>query len=219
MLSLARPFARASRLLPRSSLVFVRDAKLSAGDLRRDTVVPGSEIGQPADRLLRVEDFVRGKAGKGGGFVQVTMRDMRSGAAYKHKFNTSDRVEVVELDNPSYYTLLYADDEFFYMMEDESMDQIEVPLSMVDEQQVKWLQDGMRFKIYTYEGSPLRAMPPAKATLEVTEAPTGPQGDNNKFVVLENGERIRAPNYIQAGQRVNVNISDGTFDSRADPDA
>ena len=217
---LARPsrgVVRSGRWIsPRPSLMFAREAKISASDLRKDAVVPGSAIGHPVDRLLRIEEFTRGKAGKGGGFIQVTMRDMKSGTSYKHKFNTSDRVEIVELENPSHFMLLYKDDDFMYLMEEETMDQIEIPLSMIDKQQVRWLQDGMRFKVYKYEGSPLRAVPPAKATLEVTEASTALQGDNNKFVSLENGERIRAPNYVQMGQRVNVNISDGTFDSRAD---
>ena len=41
-------------------------------------------------------------------------------------------------------------------------------------------------------------------------------GENLKFVTLENGERIRVPQHIQAGQKVVVNVDDGSFSGRSD---
>ena len=41
---------------------------------------------------------------------------------------SDDRVETADLENPTHFTLLYLDDEFLYLMEDETMDQIEVAI-------------------------------------------------------------------------------------------
>ena len=114
---------RARPLCACATRIWYRDLKVSALDLRRDSIVIGSEVGQASDRLLRVEDFVRGKAGKGGGYVQVTMRDIHSRNTLTHKFNTGDKVDTAELDNPNHFTLLYEDDGLLYLMEDETMDQ------------------------------------------------------------------------------------------------
>lgn len=191
-----------------------RELKLAAVDLRRNALIVGSEVGQPADRLMKVEDFVRGKAGKGGGFVQVTMRDMGSQNTLTHKFSTDDRVETVELEKPTSFTLLYRDEEFLYLMEEETMDQIEVPLSIIDAQQARWLQDTMQLKVSKYDGAPFMVNIPGKATFEVTESPAAKSGENLKLVTLENGEKVRVPTYIEAGEQVVVNTADGTFSSR-----
>ena len=207
-----------SRLLTRGALIFVRDVKISAIDLRAGALVRGDEVGAPKERFLRVDAFTRGKAGKGGGFLQVTMRDIQNGTTYQHKFGSADKVELVNLDKTLQYSLLYQDDGVMHLMEDETFDQIEVPLTMIDPSVVKWLQDGMTFRVQCYEGSPMLVHPPEKAVVEVTEASTNLQGDTLKWVKVDNGERLRVPTHIKAGQRIMVNVVDGTFYSRAAAD-
>ena len=85
----------------------VRELKVQAGDLRTGHVVVSLD-GQPADRLFRVEEFVRGKAGKGAAFVQVKMRDLLGGSSLTQKFNTDERVESVELESERRFIFLCA---------------------------------------------------------------------------------------------------------------
>ena len=203
-----RPARRATAAL------FARALKVAAVDLRRSMVVSGSELGQPADRLLSVEEFTKGKAGKGGGYVQVTLRDLASSSKFTHKFNSADRVETVELEGPFPHTVLYQEDGVIHLMEEVSYETIELPASMVDPQQLRWVHDGMSLKVSTYEGAPRLVQLPAKATFEVTEASNTKAGELLKFVTLENGERTRVPQYIEAGERVAVYTEDGTFASR-----
>ena len=194
--------------------LFARDVKVQASELRKEMLVVGSEVGQPADRILRVLDFTKGKAGKGGGFVQVTMRDMTSQNSMTHKFNSGDRVETLELDKPTPHTLLYTDDGLLYLMEEETCEQIEVPTSMVDAEQQRWLQDGMTLKVSCLDGKPLMVQAPQKVAFQVTESPVALSGENLKMITLENGERIRAPQYIAVGDTVLVYTADGTFAGR-----
>jgi len=203
--------------------MLIRGSELgSAGDkriLRIEVCTPHTQaraqiIIADAVCALRAQEFTRGKAGKGGGFVQVTMKDIHKGSKVTHKWNSGDKVETMEMETPSTFTLLYEDDGQLYLMDEETFDQIELPRSMIAEAQAKWLHDEMKIKVYKLEGEPCMAQVAGKAAFAVTEASMAKQGDNLKDAVLENGERIRVPTYIAPGERVVVNTVDGSFSHR-----
>lgn len=102
-----------------------------------------------------------------------------------------------------------------HLMEDETMDQIEVPMTLIDEQQARWLQDGMQLKVSTLEGQPFSVTLPMRATLQVREAPVAKSGENLKLATLENGVKIRVPTYIETGELITVTTADGAFHSRS----
>ena len=82
-----------------------------------------------------------------------------------------------------------------------------------------WLQDGMEVKIRLYEEKALAVVLPTMAVYTVAE--TGPGNNNNKSntnkpAVLENGEGIRVPLFVETGDRVVVRTDDGTYVSKAD---
>ena len=189
-----------------------------ASELRKGSLLSGNSVGRSHDSIFRVEDFGTGKAGKGGGFVQCKLKDIMTGNAFTHKLMTDTRVEVVELDPPQSFTVLYEDDGIIYLMESETFEQVEVPLAVVGDQ-AEWLQDGMVLTLQAYEGVPLSAKLPDRIALEVIEAPkstrSGKSGDTHKTVRLENGSRIRAPHFVEVGERVLVNTTDGTYAGKA----
>ena len=58
-----------------------------ASDLRVGNIVSGASIpGQAKDNMFTVTDFSKGKAGKGGGFVQVKFRQFPRQGSVNHKF-------------------------------------------------------------------------------------------------------------------------------------
>ena len=105
---------------------------------------------------------------------------------------------------------LYREEDVLHLMKMDTGDQIELPVDIVGEDQAVWLQDGMELKVQHYEGRPLMARLPEHVTLEVTEAPPK-SGETHKMVTLENGERVRAPNHIEAGQTITLSIQDRTY--------
>lgn len=180
-------------------------AKVSASDLRPGSLVAGSNVpGQAADRIFVVDDFTKGKAGKGGAYLQVKLRNFREGGGLTHKFWADDKVELIDLDPKQVFTFLYADDDDLYLMDMDTGDQIEVPIAILGAQK-KWLVDGTQVTIQSYEGKPVLAKLPEQVTLEVTKVknPTN-STDNHKIVTLETGARIRAPAFIEVGERVIV---------------
>ena len=82
-----------------------------------------------------------------------------------------------------------------------------------------WLKDGMQVKIRLYEEKALAVVLPTSADYTVAE--TGPGNNNNKSntnkpAVLENGENIRVPLFVEIGDRVVVRTDDGTYVSKAE---
>src|SRR5258708_13377528 len=57
------------------------------------------------------------------GFVQVKMRNFRTGSMMEHRFSSEDRVERASLDEQE-MEYLYDDGEYFYFMNTESFEQM-----------------------------------------------------------------------------------------------
>jgi elongation factor P len=209
-------------LQPRVAGSFLRALKVSATELRVGHVLTGESVpGQTADKILAVEDFTKGKAGKGGGYVQVKLRDYVSGqSVLTHKFRSADRVDLIELEAEKSFIFLYEEGDLLHLMHGETGEQIELPIELLGEGRAAWLQDGMELRVRNYQGRPLTAQLPEQVTLEVTEASAsarvGKSGDHHKTVTLENGFKLRAPHFIEAGQHVLVNTSDGAYAGRVD---
>ena len=191
-------------------------AKASASSLKPGSLIAGSNVpGQRADIILKIEEAVRGKAGKGGGYVQLKMRDFLSGqSSFTHRFATDDPVELVELDSPQPYTFLYEDSGQMHLMHTDNFDQIEVSSDVMGDD-ARWLLDGMEVKVRCRNGEPIAVSVPERVVYTVTEAPPssrkGKSGDKSKTVVLENGVKLRAPAFVEAGDRITVNTVEGEY--------
>src|SRR3990172_6628171 len=57
------------------------------------------------------------------GFVQVKMRNLRSGSMFEHRFSSEDRVERAVLDEQE-MEYLYDDGEYYYFMNTENFEQM-----------------------------------------------------------------------------------------------
>jgi elongation factor P len=175
--------------------VLERDGKL--------WVVSGTQIVQP---------------GKGGAFIQIEMKDIRSGTKTSDRYRTSetvDRAILEELD----FQYLYLDGDDFTFMNQETFDQITVPGAVMGDVKAKFLQDGMIVQIALHEGSPLSVTLPKQVTLEITEADPVVKGQtassSYKPAVLANGVKTLVPPFIAAGERVVVNTEDASYVERA----
>src|SRR3989344_6352980 len=105
--------------------------------------------------------------GKGGAFVQVSMKEIPSGIKVNERFRASEDVERVRLDQKS-YQYLYADEDFIYLMDNETYEQIQIDKSMLEKKSL-YLQEGMIIMVESHEGIPLRIELPATVELAVIE--------------------------------------------------
>lgn len=155
--------------------------------------------------------------GKGGAFIQVEMRDVRTGTKTNERWRTADTVEKLQVDEKE-ATYLFSDSETVTFMDAESFEQFSVPREMVGDP-AAFLQDGMTCTIDLIEGSPVAVTLPDKVTMQVVEADPVVKGQtaasSYKPGILENGVRVMIPPFIEAGTRIVVATADATYVERA----
>lgn len=155
--------------------------------------------------------------GKGGAFIQLEMKDVRTGTKSIERFRTQETVERARLDEHE-MTFLFAEGDSYTFMDKESYEQIAIPGEIVGDQKV-FLQDGMEVTVQSFEGAPLGVEIPGKVTLTIVEADPVVKGQtassSYKPAKLENGVSILVPPHIDTGTRVVVDTQEGTYVERA----
>jgi elongation factor P len=155
--------------------------------------------------------------GKGGAFIQIEGKEVRSGVRISERFRTQETVERARLDEHE-MTYLFSEGDQHTFMDKETFEQVTIPGDVVGEQAV-FLQDGMEVTVQTYEGSPLGVEIPSKVTLQIVEADPVVKGQtassSYKPAKLENGVSILVPPHIEAGTRVVVDTATGEYVERA----
>jgi elongation factor P len=155
--------------------------------------------------------------GKGGAFIQIEMKDVRTGTKTTERFRTQETVERARLDEHE-MQFLYAEGDSFTFMDNETFEQVTIAREIIGDPAV-FLQDGMKVTMQSHEGVPLAVELPDSVTMRVVEADPVVRGQtassSYKPAVLENGVRILVPPHIAAGDRVVVNTADATYSERA----
>jgi len=156
--------------------------------------------------------------GKGGAYLQVELKDLRSGTKLNERFRSSETVEQVRLEQKP-FQYLYAEGDMHTFMDTETYDQISLNAELIGEERVVYLQDGMEVMMESFEGEPIGLELPKHVALEVVEADAVVKGQtaasSAKPALLENGIRTTVPPHIETGNRVVVSTEDGTYVERA----
>ncbi len=155
--------------------------------------------------------------GKGGAFIQVEMRDLKSGNKTNVRWRTQETVERLHVDEKE-ATYLFGDDQAVTLMDSETFEQFAVPREMLGSA-APFLQDGMVLTVETVEGAPVAVTLPQQVTMTVTQADPVVKGQtassSYKPAILENGVRVMVPPHIEAGTRIVVSTADATYVERA----
>lgn len=155
--------------------------------------------------------------GKGGAYMQVELKNIRTGTKMNERFRSSEEVERVRLDERD-CQYLYRDGDDLTFMDQETFDQLTVPESLVGEP-AAFLTDGMKVQVSSYDGDPVAVTLPSTVSLVIDQADPVVKGQtasaSYKPAILENGVRVMVPPHIESGTRVVVNTADGTYVERA----
>lgn len=167
--------------------------------------------------LFSVLEFQHVKPGKGSAFVRTKLKNLRTGATIDHTFNAGIKVERAYIDKDK-MQYLYDDGEGLVLMDNETFDQITIPKQNI-EWELNFLKENDIIEVTRYNGEILGVALPNSVELEIVECEPGIKGDTatnaTKNAVLETGLNIKVPLFIEAGERVIVNTTDGKYISRA----
>ena len=156
--------------------------------------------------------------GKGGAFVAIEAKALREGNKLQERFRSGETIERVHIDERE-CTYLYKDDNGYTFMDKETFEQLVIGSDVLDEDQARFLQDGMEVNVSLYEGTPVGAELPKTVTLAVTEADAVVRGQtassSYKPAIVEGGIRVMVPPHIGVGTRLVISTEDGSYLERA----
>lgn len=155
--------------------------------------------------------------GKGGAFITVEMRDIRTGTKTNERWRTADTVEKCNVEEKD-CTFLFVDGDALTFMDQENFEQFNLTREVLGDS-AAFLQDGMQVAVDFIEGSPVSVSLPEKVTMVVVEADPVVKGQtassSYKPAKLENGLKILVPPFIAEGEKIIVNTGDCSYVERA----
>ena len=151
------------------------------------------------------------------GFVQVKLRNLRTGSMFEHRFSSDDKVEKAVLEQID-MEFLYQDGEDYHFMNTENYEQMHLNQDILGDA-VEYLIPQMKVAVEFYEGKPLGVELPATVDLKIIDTEPGLKGSTvsnvTKAATLETGLVVQVPPFLSVGEKVRVSTSEGTYLERA----
>ena len=151
------------------------------------------------------------------GFVQVRMRNLRSGSMIEHRFSSEDKVEKASLDEQE-MEYLYDDGEYFYFMNIENYEQMHFTKDTLGDA-VHYLIPQLKLSVEFYEGKPIGVELPPTVDMTVVETEPSLKGATvsnvTKPAKTETGLVVQVPPFIAEGEKIRVSTAEGTYLERA----
>jgi len=163
--------------------------------------------------LYRVTSVKHLTPGNKRGFMQTKLKNLRTGLGTENKFRSEDRVERATLETRS-MQYLYEDGDLHTFMDTESYEQISLSAEDVGDI-LSFLLPNHIVQIEFFDGKPVGISPPPSVDLEVVETEPNMKGAtasaSYKPAKLETGITIHVPPFVQVGDRVRVDPSEGKY--------
>jgi elongation factor P len=151
------------------------------------------------------------------GFVQVKMRNFRTGSMMEHRFSSEDKVEKAMLDEQE-FEYLYDDGEYYYFMNTESFEQMHLTKDILGDG-VNFLIPQLKVNVEFYEGKAISVELPPSVTMTVVETEPGIKGASvsnvTKAAKLETGLVVQVPPFVNEGEKIRVSTSESEYLERA----
>ncbi len=161
-------------------------------------------------------DFQHVKIGRGGAFVRVKLKGLKSGKSLEESFNAGDKFPKPDLVSKE-MQYLYTQDGLYYFMDMTSYEQF--PLTEDQLGAAKdFLKESMNVEVLYYQNDPLAVDLPMFVELEVAETEPGFKGDTasggSKPAKLETGVTIKVPFHINEGDIIKIDTRDAKYIER-----
>jgi elongation factor P len=167
--------------------------------------------------LCKVVEFRHHTPGNLRAMVQTKLRNLKTGSTFEHRFRSADTVERASLEQHE-MEYLYSDGSGHHFMNTENYEQIHFSDEDLGDM-AQWLAPGLHIQAEFYEGRPIGVELPD--SLELTVKSTEPTmkgatvSNVNKPATLENGVTIQVPPFVNEGDRIRVNPTEGRYIERA----
>lgn len=168
--------------------------------------------------VFKIVDFQHVKPGKGGAFVRTKLKRTADGNVIDKTFRAGEKFRAVRTEVKK-MQFLYTDGEDAHFMDNESFDQIAVPMARLEEP-LGFAKPNSEVEALYIDGEFSDLQLPASVELQITETEPGIKGDTvsgggNKPATLETGKTIQVPLFLNPGDTVKIDTRNGEYMSRA----
>jgi elongation factor P len=150
-------------------------------------------------------------------FLQAKLRNLKSGAMFEHRFRSVDSIDKVVVDEVN-MEFLYNDGEDYYFMNPENFEQTVLKADTLGDA-VEYLTPNLQIQVSYYDDNPVGVELPASVELTVIETEPGLKSATASSVTkpakTETGLIVQVPPFINEGEKIKVDTSEGAYLSRA----
>lgn len=168
--------------------------------------------------IYKIVEFLHVKPGKGPAFVRTKLKSLTTGKVLDNTFSAGHKIEDVRVETRS-YQYLYSEGETYHFMNTDDYNQIALQESVLDSPDLMKEGEVVTIVFNTEDSMPLSVDMPASVILEVTHTEPGVKGNTatnaTKPAKLETGAEVNVPLFINEGDKIKVDTSNGSYLERA----
>jgi len=148
--------------------------------------------------------------------MQTRLRSLRTGSMLDYRFRAEDSVDRAHLDEIE-FQFMYKDGDSYHFMNNENYEQIQLGKDVLGET-TDYLIPDMLVNIEFHEGRALGLNLPDTVDLKVAETEPGIQKATASSVMkpatMETGLVVLVPPFVNIGDKIRVNTTEGTYVQR-----
>ncbi len=167
------------------------------------------------DQLYEVVDTEHVKPGKGPAYVQMKYRSLKNGRLLEKRFNSSDTLDKVHIDEKK-MEYLYQDGASYVFMDTETYDQVNLDAPLVEDK-MGFIKPNETCSVAFRGKEALSVVLPTHVVLAIEECdPASKQSGTNvlKAAKLETGLEVKVPLYCEPGTLAKIDTRSGEFVER-----
>jgi elongation factor P len=172
----------------------------TTADIRKGLTV------QMEGQIFVIADFQHVKPGKGGAFVRITLKNVKTGKVIDRTLNSGASLDIVRVEDRD-MQFLYFDGDSYHFMDQESFEQAAIGKDLLGEN-AKWMKEGVVCHFSYLNDQPLAMDIPNFLELQITQTAPGVKGDtvsgSGKPATLETGATVQVPFFIDSGDVIRV---------------
>ncbi|HJK87598.1 MAG TPA: elongation factor P [Candidatus Megaira endosymbiont of Hartmannula sinica] len=159
------------------------------------------------------------KPGKGGAYVQLVMKNQRTGSKMNQRFSATSYVEKAFLESKN-MQFLYIENDKAIFMDQTDFSQIELPENILGEDIdfLKYCDEEIHAKIEFFEENPVIVKLQPTISMKVTSTDPFIKGatvtSSYKPAILNDHIKVMVPQYIINGTRIVIKTEDRSFVER-----
>ena len=151
------------------------------------------------------------------GMVQTKLRNLRSGKQTERRFRSEESVDRVQLDTHE-MEYLYSEGTDYHFMNMESYEQITFDAEVLGDN-VYYLIPNIKVEAQFYDGKAISIDMPSTVDLLVLETEPSVRSATatnvTKPAKLETGLVVQVPQFVNAGERIRIDTTEGKYMQRA----